>query len=97
MKTYKGKTKQGEKWYGDLGAMRFPGVEGQPIINKVTLTDRKSTSFFLQIEYRCSKNLIYQQPGLLILIREIRATTSLEINISSMTRFFWSSCNVYYV
>ena len=35
MKTYRGKTKQGEEWYGDLGAMRFPGLEGQPIINKV--------------------------------------------------------------
>ena len=36
MKTYRGKTKQGEEWYGDLGAMRFPGEKGQPIINKVT-------------------------------------------------------------
>ena len=35
MKTYRGKTRQGEEWYGDLGAMRFPGVNGQPIINKV--------------------------------------------------------------
>ena len=94
MKTYKGRTKQGEKWYGDLGAMRFPGVEGQPIINKVTLTDRKSTLFFYNSNtyHRFSKNLIYKQPDLLILIREIRATTSLEINISSMTRLnFWSS------
>ena len=46
MKTYRGKTKQGKYWYGDLGAMRFPGVEGQPIINKVTLTDRKSILHF---------------------------------------------------
>ena len=35
MRTFKGKTKQGDEWYGDLGAMRFPGVDGQPIINKV--------------------------------------------------------------
>ena len=90
MKTYRGKTKQGKYWYGDLGAMRFPGVEGQPIINKVTLTDRKSS--FLQIKYRFSKNLIYQQPDLRISIREIRATTSLEINISSKKNHFLSSC-----
>ena len=38
MKTYRGKTIQGEEWYGDLGAMRFPGEKGQPIINKVTQT-----------------------------------------------------------
>ena len=37
MKTYRGKTLQGEEWYGDLGAMRFPGEKGQPIINKVNI------------------------------------------------------------
>ena len=39
MKTYRGKVTneahQDEDWYADLGAMRFPGVEGQPIINMV--------------------------------------------------------------
>ena len=37
MKTYRGKTLQGDEWYGDLGAMRFPGEKGQPIINKVNI------------------------------------------------------------
>ena len=44
MKTYRGRTKQGEKWYGDLGAMRFPDEKGQPIINKVLFI---MVSFFL--------------------------------------------------
>ena len=34
--TYYGKTKQGKRWYGDLGAMRFPGSKSQPFVNGVS-------------------------------------------------------------
>ena len=53
MRTFKGKTKQGDKWYGDLGAMRFPGVDGQPIINKVLHSILDFTSAFLLRSLNC--------------------------------------------
>ena len=66
MKTYRGKTKQGDEWYGDLGAMRFPGVEGQPIINKV-LSKLALFNFYFKFEFqRFSKSSIYPQQDLLI-------------------------------
>ena len=64
MKTYRGKTLQGDEWYGDLGAMRFPGEKGQPIINKVNIL---VIIFFSKYQFlRYSMNLIYAQLDLLI-------------------------------